>query len=189
MPIGEVVARGQSSFAIVANRPAFSVYVKELIDMNKEEEESKQNVDYFVLKCSNGVVFVHKEMASLLKMPTEVFVSREATLLALRICYGELVDNDVIAWLHSLKIEFGQLLNLMTEIYNINFGLGNQLKIAVDALSLNLNYITAQEEEAEKMLSAMFNERYQLNNKCASADIEPFEYPEVTQQQAHAGGR
>jgi len=41
MPIGEVVARGQSSFAIVANRPAFSVYVKELIDMNKEEEESK----------------------------------------------------------------------------------------------------------------------------------------------------
>jgi len=46
-------------------------------------------------------------MASLLKMPTEVFVSREAALLALRICYGELVDNDVIAWLRSLKIEFG----------------------------------------------------------------------------------
>ncbi len=39
MPIGEVVARGQSSFAIVAKRSAFSLYTKELLSMNSEAEE------------------------------------------------------------------------------------------------------------------------------------------------------
>lgn len=39
MPIGKVVAKGQSSFAIVANQSALSIYTKELLEMNKDLEE------------------------------------------------------------------------------------------------------------------------------------------------------
>lgn len=46
VPIGEVIARSQSSFAIVERRPAMSVYIQELIKLNKSEEESKQESDF-----------------------------------------------------------------------------------------------------------------------------------------------
>lgn len=49
---------------------------------------------------------MHKEMASLIPgLPKETNVSRESMLIVLRILYGELVDNDLIGWLASLKYD------------------------------------------------------------------------------------
>ena len=54
------------------------------------------------IRCTNGLVLLHKEMAHLLGIPEAIDVSKEATLLALRISYGELVDHDMIEWISSL---------------------------------------------------------------------------------------
>ena len=106
MPIGKVVAKGQSSFAIVANRSALNIYTRELLEMNRDIEEQKTDNGSFLIKCRDGIVYIHQEMKSLLpRIPQETNLSRETMLIAVRILYGELVDSDVIGWLQDLKYE------------------------------------------------------------------------------------
>jgi hypothetical protein len=72
-----------------------------------------------------------------------VSISKEATLLALRICYGELVDSDTIGWLISLKCSPDLLRMLLSEIYTVSFGFEDSLKKGVETLSRHLDYFTS----------------------------------------------
>ena len=83
-------------------------------------------------------------MAILLKTPENVLISKEATLLALRICYGELVDTDLIGWIGSLKIENGHLRQLLNEICSIKFGLDGTVFPIVDTLRKHLEFMETQ---------------------------------------------
>ena len=177
MPIGKVVAKGQSSFAIVANQSALSIYTKELLEMNKDLEEQKTNNGNFQIKCRNGIVQIHREMASLLsQLPQVTNISREAMLITVRILYGELVDNDVIGWLQNLKYEESQLRQHFEEIYSIGSFLGNPFKSSIEILRGHIDLSASKLVRTDQVLHFKFKERFNINSKCSSADQEPFEY-------------
>ncbi len=61
-----VYVGGASCFAVANSMPPLSHYLKELVEINRGVEESKEFTE---LHCNDGRVLVHKEFASIFKLP------------------------------------------------------------------------------------------------------------------------
>lgn len=112
-------------------------------------------------------------------MPSAVQVSKEAVLIALRICYGELVDSDAIQWLDSLKCS--NIAAVLDEVQSLTFGFDESLQSSVQILRQHLVHLSRATFQ-DQILSYMYNERHQISSRCSSAEGDPFEYPFVQQQ-------
>ncbi len=64
-----VFSGGCSCFAVTENRGSTYVYLQEFLNANRDEECKTASVLNFEMKCANGVLFIHKELASIFKLP------------------------------------------------------------------------------------------------------------------------
>lgn len=71
------------------------------------------------MSCNNESLFLHKEFASIFNLPKQWDGDRETGLFALRLMYGELIDQNIYEWLkiHNPSQE------LLDRLKQVNFGL------------------------------------------------------------------